>query len=303
MKTFLTSFTTTIEQRLSNPLVGSFVLSWVVINIKTIISIVSLSGQARVQYLNTLQFDCFTDALFPMVGALIYMLLVPFIQRRLDNIKYNFIDSKRKKDKNTQRRLENIDTRRLNRTLSASTPDYWAKVREAELEERRELAKANLSNWSEERNNLEAQVSTFTSKEHAFIQLNKTFTTIKENNQKLDSLKATSDYDSLLADMERHDVQVNKLLSHIFSYVNGLTDGERSSVKNSLLKGSMQPLGSLNQDAIAILLKDILDITESSILAADVTLEFYDTQKQLNVVSERNAAALQKTPYYSFHEK
>lgn len=301
MKTFLDSITTSLQQRLSNPLLGSFFLSWAVINIKTIISVITLSGQERIEYLNTLKLDYYTDAIYPFIGALSYLFILPLIQRWLDNTKYHLIDKKRKKDKNQQLRMDSFESKKLNRSLSTSTLEYWSKVREVEVEERRELAKANLSNWDQEKKSLEAQLSSLKSKESAFMNLNDTFVTLKENNEKVSNLKINADYDTRLAEMKEHSIQVNRLISHIETYMSSITEDERDFIINNLLIDTKQPLGRLNHRDIATLLKNIATDTTASIVAENETSSFYETQKRINELCVANDETLTRTPYYTIH--
>ncbi|MBB1315827.1 hypothetical protein [Aliivibrio sp. SR45-2] len=251
MKTLLSSLSTTFQQRLSNPLIGSFILSWTAINIKIIVNISSLTGLERVKYIDTLYFDFESDLFLPIVMSLFYIFIIPLIQRWVDRAKYRLVDKDRKSDKNVQLSGELKSLSKINEQQSKSTLDYWSKVQDKNLERESEIAKLNLTNWISERDELNSKVT----------ELSKELKN-KENESVSNSLKLNKEIDMLNERMafdfskiehvksfnNNYNVELSHLESDFYKYKDLYDYIE--SIRDSLSVEDRQSFGNLSYNSI-----------------------------------------------------
>lgn len=251
MKTLLSSLSTTFQQRLSNPLIGSFILSWTAINIKIIVSISSLTGLERVKYIDTLYFDFKSDLLFPIAMSFFYIFIIPLIQRWVDRAKYILVDKDRKSDKNVQLSGELESLSKINEQQSKSTLDYWSKVQDKTLERESEIAKLNLTNWANERDELNSKITELS--EELKNKVSESVESSLKSNKEIDALNQRMEFNFNKIEHvkklnDNYNVELSNLESDFYKYKDLYDYIE--SIRDSLSVEERQNFASLSYNSI-----------------------------------------------------
>jgi len=143
LKELTSALGSVIKTRLSSPFLGSFILCWLGVNHKIILTYWSSEPLEKVIIIQKLNFEWTTDLLYPFVLALIYIFAIPSIQWVIDICKYKVIDRRRLKTKKEQ------DEEKFNFMAEVSSAEFksqfsyqeklhtqefldWSKVREAQ---------------------------------------------------------------------------------------------------------------------------------------------------------------------------
>jgi hypothetical protein len=163
MQNFTSSIIQAFQQRFASPIIGSFVISWCIFNIKTLITLVSLNGYDRVNYINKIHFNYCNDLFYPIILSVFYLIAIPFIQRWFEIVKYHLIESKRKKDIHNRINLEINDDSQLNEKIASSRVEYHTLKLERNLELELEKSRQNLTNWKNDKDELESKIDKFNS--------------------------------------------------------------------------------------------------------------------------------------------
>lgn len=88
MKEILKSFFEVSRDRIKNPLIGTFIISWIVINWRPIIILMFSTKpiENRINFIESLYSSFYTYFLIPFLIALIYVLILPYFMWAIDEI-------------------------------------------------------------------------------------------------------------------------------------------------------------------------------------------------------------------------
>ncbi|HEH9416534.1 TPA: hypothetical protein SIA31_000518 [Aeromonas sobria] len=78
MKDLLKSLKDNATSRLSNPIVGAFVLSWMLLNINGVARFLLEDNQGKLEIIKLKKWDFTDDLLFPFSISLAYLILLPY---------------------------------------------------------------------------------------------------------------------------------------------------------------------------------------------------------------------------------
>ncbi|MEZ8326048.1 hypothetical protein BCS84_18200 [Vibrio cyclitrophicus] len=178
-----------LAQRMKTPIVGAFVLSWILVNHAFILEFMFTSLDAKVEMAKTSELEVLSDFVYPILFTLLYLTVIPAIQLLLDWGVLNTLGESRK----------NHDVK-VARNAAVSTQDYQSKLLDKNMAEW-EQEKADLLNQIDEQENkmgeLVGQLQDSDNKK-GFLELNKQIVE-QAINEALDSLEqprmnAGSDY-------------------------------------------------------------------------------------------------------------
>ncbi|EIZ1044722.1 hypothetical protein MOU94_001505 [Vibrio parahaemolyticus] len=96
-KEFFKPVAEAITHRMKSPLVGTFILSWVLINHSFLLEFVFTSLDSKVILAKESRFSLTTDLIYPLGLTLLYLLVVPAIQLGIDWLVLNTLGDSRKK--------------------------------------------------------------------------------------------------------------------------------------------------------------------------------------------------------------
>lgn len=122
--------------RLKTPLVGTFILSWVLINHSFALEFLFTSLDSKVAMAKASQFDLCTDLIYPFGLTLLYLLAIPAVQLLLDNAVLKTLGEYRKRHDS-----------RVARNAVESTQEHQIKLRDSKLD-----------NWGEEKLDLNKEI-------------------------------------------------------------------------------------------------------------------------------------------------
>lgn len=134
MKDLLKSLKDNATSRLSNPIVGAFVLSWMLLNINGVARFLLEDNQGKLEIIKLKKWDFTDDLLFPFSISIAYLILLPVLNMVYCFIHDNCIDKIR--DENRNNAQKNAFIRRKD-TVGAkveSTDEYVMKIKDRELE-------------------------------------------------------------------------------------------------------------------------------------------------------------------------
>src|SRR5690606_29133259 len=88
MKEIIKSFFETSRDRIKNPLIGTFIISWIAINWRpiTILLFSVETVENRIDYIETTYTSFYTYFLIPFGIALVYVLILPYFMWAVDEV-------------------------------------------------------------------------------------------------------------------------------------------------------------------------------------------------------------------------
>lgn len=86
MKNFIDNILKTTKERISNPIFGTFMISWVAFNWKPIIFLMlsELKIQSRIKYIDNNFSDIYNLLFFPFIATIVYILVIPYLNLLFD---------------------------------------------------------------------------------------------------------------------------------------------------------------------------------------------------------------------------
>ncbi|RPF25107.1 hypothetical protein [Vibrio crassostreae] len=174
MKELFNALTQATANRLKSPILGSFILSWIAVNHKVILTFIFSDSAGKIALLSdpspfwTISPIWYTSPLamqfaYPCFLAIVYTFGLPWIQHHLDGKKHKFIDEERAEAH--YGRLKTLYTCQgdVARAQASSSLEYW-----------REKLNRDLDDWDSQRNEYEARLANMTT------ELEKTTTSLGE---------------------------------------------------------------------------------------------------------------------------
>lgn len=178
MKDFLSALNSALTSRINNPVIGAFLLSWMFFNATDILIFILSSTPEKIAILSgnstslpvpseTPKWDYF---IAPVILALGYIFLIPYIQHHLDKLKFKFIDKKRIESHN-ERELERYKAMakvskervktsdELNRAISIKDLENWEKQR-SDFKTDTENLRNQISNLNEQVKTIQGEKET-----------------------------------------------------------------------------------------------------------------------------------------------
>ena len=88
MKEIFDSFIENSKERIKNPFIGAFIISWIAFNWKPILIILfsSKTIEERIEYVETNHIDIFYNLWIPLIFAVIYVSFLPYLMLLFDKI-------------------------------------------------------------------------------------------------------------------------------------------------------------------------------------------------------------------------
>ena len=173
MKELVYALSEATANRLKSPILGSFLLSWLMINHKPILTFIFSTSEQKIALLNTSTVYWTLEPslwlckpmltiVYPICAALIYTFGLPWIQYNIDEKKFRFVDSKRIKEKHRADRFIFQSQMRTSRVKAQSNPTYWNDRLNRDLDKwdnQRSLLQTELQQTRETRDSLQQQLN------------------------------------------------------------------------------------------------------------------------------------------------
>ncbi|MGF1747704.1 MULTISPECIES: hypothetical protein [Vibrio] len=163
MKELLSALTQATVNRLKSPILGSFILAWLVVNHKAILTFIFSDSAGKISQLSDSAPFWTTDPVwylspvimqlaYPSLLAIAYTFCLPWVQHHLDCRKHKFIDEKRAQAH--YGRLQTLYTCQgdVAKAQASSSLEYW-----------REKLNRDLGDWETQRSEYEARLANMTS--------------------------------------------------------------------------------------------------------------------------------------------
>ena len=183
MQKTIDSIKESLLERFKNPLIGTFVLVWLVTNIKIIAEMIFSDNQRRILLVNSLTFDLVSDLAIPVFFCVIYLYLIPYLNLLHEKVYELRISAIRTKNKNAHLRWFYQNQSKLN--------EQKIRSQEAYLNKKIEM---NLENWSNERVNLNALIASHKIKEsNQENNISELILQVKEFQEQYNTLKNDTD--------------------------------------------------------------------------------------------------------------
>ncbi|MGB6294089.1 MAG: hypothetical protein WBF78_14450 [Vibrio anguillarum] len=158
MKELVSALSQATANRLKSPILGSFVLSWLVINHASILTFVFSTSDKKIELLNSdLSYwsiepsfwSCapMMTIIYPVIASLLYTFGLPWVQYKIDIKKFRLVDAKRIKEKHRADRYTYLSQKRTSKAKAESNPEYW-----------KDKLSRDLDNWDEQRRVLESDL-------------------------------------------------------------------------------------------------------------------------------------------------
>ncbi|CAH7230391.1 conserved hypothetical protein [Vibrio chagasii] len=158
MKELVSALSQATANRLKSPILGSFVLSWLVINHASILTFVFSTSEKKIELLNSDSIYWSLDPSFwscapmmtivyPAIASLLYTFGLPWVQYKIDIKKFRLVDAKRIKEKHRADRYTYLSQKRTSKAKAESNPEYW-----------KDKLSRDLDKWDLDRSNLQSEL-------------------------------------------------------------------------------------------------------------------------------------------------
>ena len=129
MKELVSALSQVTANRLKSPILGSFVLSWLVVNHASILTFIFSTSEKKIELLNANSvfwsiepsfWSCapMMTIIYPAIASLLYTFGLPWVQYKIDIKKFRLVDAKRIKEKHRADRYTYLSQKRT-RTAKA----------------------------------------------------------------------------------------------------------------------------------------------------------------------------------------
>ncbi|WP_417884276.1 hypothetical protein [Vibrio rumoiensis] len=225
MKELIAALSDATVNRLKSPILGSFILSWAVINHVSILTFIFSTSQQKITLLQSSS-DFWTtepslwlspammNLLYPSITAIIYTFALPWLQHFIDIKRFRLIDAKRITAKHRNERFTYASQKRTSKVRAESNPEYWKEKLNRDLDNwdnKRQILENDLSQLRLERDSLQAQLTSSNT-----IQSN-----LSEEVEKLRKLhhdekeKFSNQESELITELNRTNAEVESLLNKV----------------------------------------------------------------------------------------
>lgn len=158
MKELVSALSQATANRLKSPILGSFALSWLVINHASILTFVFSTSEKKIELLNSesiywsIEPSFWTCApmmtiIYPAMASLLYTFGLPWVQYNIDIKKFRLVDAKRIKEKHRADRYTYLSQKRTSKAKAESNPEYW-----------KDKLSRDLDKWDLDRSNLQSEL-------------------------------------------------------------------------------------------------------------------------------------------------
>ncbi|WP_133405728.1 hypothetical protein [Parashewanella tropica] len=184
MKELVSAVSQTAANRLKSPIIGSFVLSWLAINHKAVLTFFFSSTEKKLEQLqHSTEFFIAEPSwylspplmviVYPFTLAIAYTFLLPLIQHIVDSLKFDLIDLRRleKKHENDLKKFKSLQT--VSKAQAESSIDYW-----------KEKLNRDLDNWDKKREEFESDLAYLRSEKHNLQTSLSSVSEIRESHEK-----------------------------------------------------------------------------------------------------------------------
>ncbi|MDF4385727.1 hypothetical protein R8N68_01660 [Vibrio sp. 1974] len=124
-KEFFKPVAEAITHRMKSPLVGTFILSWVLINHSFLLEFIFSSLDSKVMIAKESRFSLTTDLIYPFGLTLLYLVVVPAIQLGVDWLVLNTLGESRKKHDSLVSRNAVVSTQEYQQRLMNEQFTAW----------------------------------------------------------------------------------------------------------------------------------------------------------------------------------
>lgn len=153
MQSFLSSVFSEMSSRMKNPLLGTFVLSWLAYNHDHVAKLLFSDNTQRIALIESTPFNLNSDLLLPLALALAYLFIVPLAQWGIDIVKYWLVDKRRTATHHHHLLEKYRSLTRVAKQQSKTSSEYWQEL----YRNRAEDAGRQLINLKETVSHLKAQ--------------------------------------------------------------------------------------------------------------------------------------------------
>lgn len=124
-KEFFKPVAEAITHRMKSPLVGTFIISWVLINHSFLLEFVFTSLDSKVMLAKESRFSLTTDLIYPFGLTLLYLVVVPAVQLGVDWLVLNTLGDSRKKHDSLVSRNAVVSTQEYQQRLMNEQLTKW----------------------------------------------------------------------------------------------------------------------------------------------------------------------------------
>ncbi|MEZ9641312.1 hypothetical protein AB4289_06145 [Vibrio cyclitrophicus] len=160
-KEILKPVTDALAVRLKTPLMGTFILSWLLINHSLVLEFLFTTLDSKVGMAKASEFNLYTDLVYPIGLTLLYLLIVPAAQVLIDTVILDTLGEYRKKHDS-----------RLAKNEIESTREHQIVLRDRKLD-----------SWDSDKVRLKNNIDSL---EEKIEELNATLETLRQKNKDLD---------------------------------------------------------------------------------------------------------------------
>ncbi|MFS1881754.1 hypothetical protein [Vibrio splendidus] len=154
MKELVNAITQATANRLKSPIIGSFLLSWLVVNHNSVLTFIFSNSEQKLELLKQdtpfwtttptlLESPVFLLFLYPSVLALVYTFGLPYLQYKIDYHKFRKVDLTRLREKHRNQRAIYKSQKVTSKAQAESAPEYW-----------KDKLTRDLNNWDQQREGL-----------------------------------------------------------------------------------------------------------------------------------------------------
>lgn len=210
MKELISAISQATANRLRSPILGSFVLSWLVVNSNAVLTFIFSDSTGKLNLLKaggsfwTLQ-PTFTESplmmniIWPLLAALVYTFVVPFAQHLVDYYKFDLIDKKRIRAKHKSDAVTFRSQKVTSRAKALANPEYWT-----------DKLNRDLDKWDKQRERYEADLDSLREERDSVVQQSKSFQTLSETHEKVIA-DFQAEKDRLVESLKEQDYRLKEL--------------------------------------------------------------------------------------------
>lgn len=128
MQSFLSSVFSEMSSRMKNPLLGTFVLSWLAYNHDHVAKLLFSDNTQRIALIESTSFNLESDLFTPLGLALVYLFVVPLAQWGIDIVKYGLVDKRRTATHHKHLHEKYIGQAKIAQQQSKASLEYWQEL-------------------------------------------------------------------------------------------------------------------------------------------------------------------------------
>ncbi|MCG6270677.1 hypothetical protein K6U70_00385 [Vibrio vulnificus] len=224
MKDIIKSLKDNVTSRVRNPIVGAFALAWTALNINGVATFILADNALRLEIVKNKQWLVFDDLIYPMMLAILYLVILPILNLVYEYLNDGVINSLRNKHRNKN------ETEMF--VLQKAT--VTAKV-ESDEEYIRKLKDKDIERWLEEKS-----------------QRNREFIALKERYAALSAHLSEKEAEYIASDKLLKEIHVKKVHEYETDYSNAVMYVADSARELSTLMENLSDHADLNSEVEAV---------------------------------------------------